>query len=321
MQILGDSNAVLKDLTAIAEEEIMDVGEPLYPQLCSMIDSVDEAYIKIPIQTKAEFPVLFTGEREDTSTDVNVISTYNKATYALTLDYNADLMQESKAYTFAEKTREGTISAKIFPSYNLTKNIIIANPNAYDGVAFYGTGHSWAKAGANLFNNTASSTGQTPTALYNDLQTAVALMKTFLDDKGRLLNPMVKYGEDQLIIHCPAALEVAFRQVIFGSLIPISIPGSATSAMVATGGKDLGLQGIARLVVDGYLDATSKTQWYLHYVGMPQKPFVYGESYGLRARALGYGTEFQTNTNKVRIALQHRFVEGVYRMDRSIRIG
>lgn len=322
MQITGDSNATLRDLTRIVEAEIMEAMDPLYPQIASEVESADEAYIKIPVQTKVAFPTLFDGEREDTSTEVTVVQTYNKATYALTLDYDSDLMRESKAYTFAEKTQEGAISAKIFPNYNLTKNVIIANPNAYDGVAFYATTHKWAKAGTNTINNTVTATGQSVTQLYTDLQTAVTRMRTFLDDKGRLLNPLLRYGSDQLVIHCPVALEVTFRQLIFGSMIPMTAPvtTSGTAAVGATGPKDLGLGGIAKIVADGYLDATSATTWYLHYVGAPQRPFVYGESYGLQAKALGFGSEHETNTGKVRIALKHRFVEGVYRFDRSIRI-
>lgn len=321
MQILGDSNATLKDLTRIVEAEIMEAANPLYPIICSEVESADEAYIKIPIQTKVAFPVVFDGEREDTSTDVNIVQQYNKLTYSLTLDYGSDLMRESKAYTFSEKTQEGAISAKIFPSYNLTK-MIIANPTAYDGVAFYGTTHKWAKSGANAINNIVSATGQTVTALYTDLQTAMAAMGTFLDDKGRLLNPQLQYGSDQIVIHCPKALGIAFRQLVFGSMIPLSAPvtSSGTAAVSASGPAGIGLNGIARIVEDGYLDATSATTWYLHYVGAPQKPFVFAESYGLQAKALGFGSEFETNTGKVRIALKHRFVEGVYRFDRSIKV-
>lgn len=322
MEILGDSNATLKDLTRIVEAEIMEPARMLHPMICSEVESADEAYVKIPVQTKVDFPVLFDGEREPTATEVNIVQQYNKATYALTLDFNSDLMREAKAYTFSEKAQEGTMSAKIFPNYNLTKNIIVANPNAYDGVAFYGTTHKWAKAGANTINNTVSATGVTPTALMTDLQTAFTRIGTFPDDKGRLLNPLLAWGSKNLIIHCPVALEMAFRQVVFSSIIPIAAPvtTSGTAAVSATAWKDLGLDGIATIFADGYLDAASASTWYLHYVGMPQRPFVFAESYGLQAKALGFGSEFETNKNQVRIALKHRFVEGVYRFDRSVRV-
>jgi hypothetical protein len=320
MEILGDSNATLKDLTRIVEAEIMEPRTMLHPLICSEVESADEAYIKIPVQTRVPFPTLFDGERAPTGTEVNVVQQYNKATYALTMDYGSDLMKESKAYTFSEKTQEGTLSAKIFPNWNLTKNVIIGNVNAYDGKAFYANNHLWANTGTNTINNTVSKTGQTPTALMTDLNTAFAQMGTFLDNQGRLLNPLLAWGSKNLIIHCPLALEMAFRQVIFSSIVPIAIPGTASSAMAATAWKDLGLDGIAQIYADGYLDAASTTTWYLHYVGMPQRPFVFSESYGLIAKALGFGSEFETRRNQVEIDLKHRFVEGVYRFDRSIKV-
>lgn len=125
------------------------------------------------------------------------------------------------------------------------------------------------------------------------------------------------------MIHCPAALELNFRKILFGSMIPttVAVTTSGTAAATASGMSTLGdLEGIADLFVDGYLDANSTTEWYLHYIGMPQKPFVFGESYPITARALGFGTEYESRTNRVEIDLKHRFVEGVYRYDRSIAI-
>jgi hypothetical protein len=330
MQILGDTNATLLDLTIVAEAALEEQITPIYPILCSDIKAADEAYVKIPIQTKSAFPVLFDGEREDTSTEVTVVQQYNKATYALTLEFNADLVKESKAYSFSEKTEEAAISAKIFPNYNLSANIIIKNPTAYDGKAFYstagstGTRHLWANAGANFFYNAITQTGTTVTQLWADLQTAVATMMSILDDKGRLLNPQLEYGEKNLVIHCPVALMAAFRQLLHGSMIAISAPvtTSGTAAVGASGPSTIPqFQAIARLIPDGYLDVNSTSRWYLHYVGRPQKPFVFSESYGLEAFALGFGTEYQRIHNKVMIGTQHRFVEGVYRTDRSIKIG
>jgi hypothetical protein len=323
VQILGDTNATLLDQTRIVEAELMEQDQQLYPLICSDVDSADEAYFKIPIQTKVDFPTAFDGEREDTSTEVNIVQQYNKATYSLTLDYNSDLMRESKSYSFSEKTQDGTISAKIFPNYNLMKNIITASgTKAYDNKNFFATNHLWANAGANTINNTVSKTGQSVTALYTDLQTAMAQMGTFLDDKGHLLNPRLAYGAGKILIYCPKALEINFRQLIFGSMIPLSAPvtTSGTAAVSATGPTGIGLNGIASLYADGYLDSISTTTWYLFYIGAPQKPFVFSQSYGIQTVALGFGSEFETNTGKVRIAIKHRFVEGTYRFDRAIKI-
>lgn len=323
MEILGDSNATLKDLTRIVEAELMGEEEQLYPLICSEPNSEDEAYVKIPIQTRVAWPTLFDGERKPTSTEVNVLATYNKGTYELTMGFDSDLMREAKAYTFADKTQEATISLRDFPSYNLTENVIIANINAYDGKAFYATNHLWANTGSNTINNTVAKTGQTVTQLWTDLQTAVAQLRTFKDDKGRLLNPRIKYGKSQLLIHCPAALGAAFTQLLNQGFFPVQAPvtTSGTAAATASGPKTIGeFEGVASLYVDGYLDGNSTTTWYLHYIGMPQKPFLFTESYPLQFKALGYGTEYETVKNQVAICGKHRWVQGTYRFDRSIRI-
>lgn len=324
MEILGDSNATLKDLTRIVEAELMGQEQQLYPLICSEPGSEDEAYVKIPIQTRVAWPSLFDGERKQTSTEVNVIASYTKGTYELTLGFDSDLIREAKAYTFADKTQEATISFRDFPSYNLTNNVIVANINAYDGKAFYANNHKWANvASAPTINNTVAATGQTVTALWADLQTAVAQLRTFMDDKGRLLNPRVKFGRKQLLIHCPAALGAAFTQLLNQGFFPMSAPvtTSGTAAVTASGPTTIGeFEGVASLHVDGYLDSHSTTAWYLHYVGMPQKPFLYTESYPLQFKALGFGTEYETMKNQVAIAGKHRWVQGTYRFDRSIRI-
>ena len=342
MQILGDSNAVLKDLTEIAEAEIMDRKRELYPLVTTDLEAADQAYVKIPIQTKVAFPTLFDGEEEDTSTEVSAVPEYSMATYALRLGYSADLMRESKAYSMASKTQEGTMSAKMFPSYYFTTSVLTYNggggsantasgPTAWDGKQFYvaanatGTAqHFWANSKNGIVNSIAS-TGTTLTALWADLQTAFQKLGTFLDNQGRLLNPQVEFGVNDFVIHCPVALRTAFQQLLHGGFIPISAPVTTqgTAAVTGSGPATMPAQfgGVADIFADGYLDPVSTTRWYLHYVGMPQRPFVWGQSYGLQGRALGMGTEYETRTNRVAIVLKHRFLLGTYRFDRSIRVG
>lgn len=315
--VIGDTNATLKDLTRLVEDEIIETQDPIWPKICSDIESADEAYVKIPVATKVPFPVKFEGERQIQGKDVVLFQEYHKSTYALTMDFDSDLMREAKAYTMAETVQEGTISAKIFPSYNLTK-MIIANGNAYDGKAFYANNHLWANAGSNTINNIVSKTGQTPVALANDLASALTKIRTFLDDKGRVLNPMAALGADQVVIHCPVALEIPFRHVLFNTSLPMTVPVTTSGTAAMTG--DNQFRGLATLMPDAYLDAASTTTWYLHYIGRPQRPFVFSQSYGLIANVLGFNSEFETNTNRVRIALKHRFVEGFYRFDRSVQV-
>lgn len=319
MAIRGDVNATLKDLTLIAEDTVVQTQPQLRPLICNMQAS-EGAYTKIPVPANLAMPRLFEAERAGMSKQVNVVQTYNQSTYELTIDLDSDLLKDAKAYDMSAIVREAVMSMVLFPDY-LSSLMVIAGSStaAYDGVNFYGTTHKFAATGSNAINNTVSATGQTVTALGNDLASAIAKIKTFKDNQGRLLNALLAKNASNLLIHCPVALEQKFRQVLFGSMIPITVPVT-TSGTAAAPAMNNVLQGIADIYTDGYLDGTSETNWYLHYVGMPQRPFVFLEDYPIRTDVLGFGSEHEVNTNTVRIALKHRFVLGYYRFDRSVKV-
>ena len=71
---------------------------------------------------------------------------------------------------------------------------------------------------------------------------------------------------------------------------------------------------------DGYLDGASATTWYLHYVGLPQRPFVYAANYENEVFTLGFGSEYHITFNKIRIVTRSRFAIGAYRFDRTGRV-
>ena len=315
----GDVNATLKDLTLIAEDTVAQTRPRLHPLICSTVPE-DGAYTKIPVPANMAMPRLFEAERASQGKLINVVQTYNQSTYELTIDLDSDLVRNAKAYSYDSLVREATMSAVLFPDY-LTSLMVIAGGStaAYDGVNFYGTTHTFAKMGSNTIDNTVSATGHTVTALATDIGSALTKLRTFLDNQGRLLNPLASQGSDKLLIHCPVALEQPFRQVIFGSMIPIAAPVTTAGTAAAPVSRNV-LEGIADIFPDGYLDTSSATTWYLHFVGMPQRPFVYIENYGLQVQVLGFGSEHEINTNTVRIALKHRFVLGYYRFDRSIKV-
>ena len=263
---------------------------------------------------------LFEGERASQGKQINVVQNYNQSTYELTIDLDSDLVRNAKAYSFDTLIRESTMSAVLFPDY-LTSKCVIAGTanNAYDGNAFYGATHKFAGTGSNNISNLVSKSGVTVSALQADMNSALTKIRTALDNQGRLLNPMASEGRKNLVVHCPAAMELAFKQLVFGTINPITVP-ITTSGTLAVAGSNTAFEGIAEIFADGYLDADSTSQWYLHYVGMPQRPFVFIENYGLQVSVLGFGSEHEINTNTVRIALKHRFVLGYYRFDRSVRI-
>lgn len=315
----GDVNATLKDLTLIAEDTVAQTRPQLYPRICS-IKPEEGAYTKIPVPANLAMPKLFEGERSSQGKLINVVQQYNQSTYELTVDLDSDLVRNAKAYDFSDIVREAAMSAVLFPDYLTSQAVIAGDTNTgYDGVTFYGSTHTYAKMGSNTIDNTVSATGQTVTALATDVASALTSLRTFKDNQGRLLNPLASEGAGRLIIHCPVALQQAFRQLVFGSMIPISVPVTTSGTAAAPAANNV-LQGIADIFADGYLDADSSTAWYMHYVGMAQKPFVFLENYPIQTSVLGFGSEFEVNNNAVRIALKHRFVLGYYRFDRSIKV-
>lgn len=319
----GDANAVLKDLTLIVEDTLTITRPNLYPLIASVMEAGGD-YTRIPIANNVAMPRKFEGERSSQGKDVTVIQTYKQGTYELTIDLDADLLADAKAYDQSDIVREAVMSAVQFPDY-LTSQLVIngGTQNGYDNVTFYNaggggppltSGHLFAAAGKNYFANKFTATGQTMTALATDLQTAIGLIKNPKDSTGRLINQQAKYGAQDLLIHCPTALEYPFRQLLNNAFAPVSAPVT-TSGTAAVGASNVWV-GQADLFVDGYLTGNS---WYLHYVSRPSKPFVYIEDYPLQMKVLGLDSEFCTNTNKVRIALKHRFALGYNRTDRSVK--
>jgi hypothetical protein len=267
-------------------------------------------------------PRRWEGERSSQGKDVNVVPTYDQDTFELTIDIDSDLIRNAKAYDQAATLREAVMSAVIFPDYLASQMVMNGTANnGYDGNAFHGATHTFAKMGSNNISNLVSKTGVTLPNLIADIASALVKIRTSKDNQGRLLNPLASQGADQLLIHCPVALEQPFTQLIHGTMVPITIPNTATAGGVAAAPVESNtLKGIASIFADGYLDGDSATTWYLHYVGMPQRPFVFIENYPLEYKLLGIGSEWETNHKAIRFAFKHRFVLGYYRFDRSIRV-
>lgn len=319
MATRNDPNAVLKDLTLIVEDTVAITRPNLYPLICS-VKEADGAYTRIPIANNLAMPRKFEGERSAQGKDVTVVQNYSQGTYELTIDLDADLLSDSKAYDQSDLVREATMSAVQFPDY-LTSQMVYkgTTSTAYDGQNFYDTGHAFASVAGNSFSNKVTATGTSVTQIAADLSSAIALLKGFKDSSGRLLNQQAKFGKTDLLIQHPVAMETNMRTLMNETFVPVVAPVT-TSGTAAVGGANY-FVGQADLFPDGYLDGQSTAAWYLHYVSRPQRPFVFIEDYGLQVKVLGLDSEFCTNTNKVRIALKHRFVLGYYMTHRSVRIG
>lgn len=315
----GDTNATLKDLTLVVEDTLKETRPKLHPLICGMMQE-DGAYTKIPVPAHVAMPRRWEGERSSQGKDVNVVQNYNQDTYELTVDLDSDLIRNAKAYDYAAIVREAVMSAVIFPDYLASQMVINGGTNtAYDGVTFYGSTHTYAKMGSNTIDNTVTRTGATIPNLIADIASCLVKIRTFKDNQGRLLNPLAAQGGGELLIHCPVALQQPFTQLVNGTMVPITVPVTTSGTAAAPISANT-LKGIADIYADGYLDANSATAWYMHYVGMPQRPFVFIENYPLEVQLLGLGTEFEINNKVVRFAMKHRFVLGYYRFDRSIKV-
>src|SRR6185312_4575168 len=211
-----DPNAVLKDLTLIVEDTVAITRPNLYPLICS-VKEADGAYTRIPIPNNLAMPRKFEGERSDQGKDVTVVQTYDQQTYELTIDVDADLLKDGKAYDQSDLVREAPMSAVQFPDYLASQTVINGKTNTgYDSQTFYSTSavHSFANAGVNKFANASNNTGQTVTAIQTDFSTAIKAIKTVKDSAGRLLNQQARYTAEDLLIQAPAALETPMRQFL-----------------------------------------------------------------------------------------------------------
>lgn len=318
--IRGDTNAVLKDLTVLAERTV----EAPIRDVSKIIASnrpEDGSYTKIPISTNVAFPVKFEGERKIKGKDVTVIQQYNQETYELTIGIDAELAQESKAYELNDLVEEAATAARMFRSYTLSQLVIGgATAKAYDGNNFYNATHKYAKATkSSNINNTVAATGTSVPQLYTDFSTAMKSMRTFLDNEGRLINPNLEMEPGGIVVHCPQALNIPFLQLFNGTMVPITVPVTTSGTAAAPVAMNV-LQSAADVLADGYLDANSSTAWYLHYVKRLQKPFAVFERYPLQVHVLGFDTEHCIKTNQVLICIKERFAVGNYRFDRSIKV-
>jgi len=312
-----DPNAVLKDLTLIVEDTLVVTRPNLYPLIAS-VKEADGAYTRIPIANNVAMPRKFEGERSQQGKDVTIVQNYDQQTYELTIDIDADLLKDGKAYDQSDLVREATMSAVQFPDYLMSQAVINGSSSlAYDSQDFYVSTalHNFAGVPGNAFHNASANTGQTVTAISADFGTAVAGIKGVKDSTGRLLNQQRDYTKTDILIQAPLSLEMQMRAFLHNNFIPVSAP--VTNSGTAAVGASNVFVGQADLFLDGYLSGNS---WYVHMVSRPQRPFVYIEDYPMQVKVLGLDSEFCVNFNKVRIALKHRFVIGYYRTDRSYKI-
>ncbi len=291
-----DSQAIAKDLHARFDAVLSEPRDPLYPKICMMVPS-DGAYEKYAEITRLPFPKEWRDERAPNGVDVtNTLQVDNK-TYEMTVDIDEDLVEDAKAWELQNFVVEAAERGVDFPD-KLSSALVEAGATAgsvgINNAVFYNTTQAFA-GGTNTFSNKLTGTGITLQTLTADLFTAIAGMKTWLDNEGGLINRSLREGKGNLLIHCHPAMEGVFTQILNTTWYPLQTQASGENV----------LKGRADLFADGYL--TDQTDWYLHYVGGTTRPFIMQERRAMRSWLMGPGSEFTRNSKKVRIGLDWRF--------------
>ena len=302
--LLGSPNLVLRGLKAAFMEGVQSVRPSLIPRIAQEIPS-DGASEKYIYPTAMPKPRKWTDERAAKS--INALLTYEltNETYELSLEFGKELLDDCKVFALSDLLREAGMSCEMHPDELLS--LLVQNGDqsgytAYDGQIFYvNNAHKFAGAGTSA-DNVLTGSGTTVTDFKSNFQIAVRMLKNFKDNEGRLFNN-VQSGRQNLVAHVPTALEYIAREALNASMI------AATNNIIV---------GEADVIADGYLDDTN--DWYLHLVGMPQKPFIYQNREPLSVVTLGPDSEFCTRTGKVGIYARRRFKLGYHRWERSIMV-
>lgn len=140
-----------------------------------------------------------------------------------------------------------------FPDSKLN-DLLIANPDAFDGTAFFANARPNLNTGAYTIDNIVTGTGTSIAQLTADLNSAIAQMDTFRDKTGQPFNMNPKYA-----ILCPAHLHRNFREIVGKEFL--------------AGGENNINWNIAEIVVN-YPQLQANNDWYLVNTANPVKPFL-----------------------------------------------
>ena len=208
--------------------------------------------------------------------------------YEATLEVDRDQISDDKLGQINIRTRELALRAATHKDYLLGQLLIngsSAGYNSYDGVPFFDGSHvSGASgsqsnegnfdvgtvAGANLFDEPASTTlfgPQTALAAYNN---AISKLRILKDDQGEYLNRT----PGAYVVVCHPAKEWTFRRAFGAVLLP-----QVGSNVLPPGGAP----GVVPLPD---LDATGAHVWYLLRVDGAVRPFIFQDREAIEFTAM-----------------------------------
>ena len=315
--IFNDGNAVLKDLTALFEDTRAKFRAPIWPKYATKVSSIG-AYEKYAFPTAVPFPRNWKDERVPQGIDVNRIQQVDNERYELSLEFGGPLLQDATAYNgLAQMVQESAASSVQYPDYLMSQALVNSmSPDAIanDGEVFYSTNHRYAGAGDYPINNIVTGTGTSVNNLRNDLQKAIASLRGFKDNAGKLVNQGLREGAQDLFVVCPPSMLYDMRTVLNAAWLPVNISGTAQSAGPAMNV----MSGIADVEADGYL--TDSNDWFLMYTSTSFRPYVMQERQPLMVKTLDFNSEYYTRTGKVMICTEQRLAVWYLAFYRTIRI-
>lgn len=290
-QISSDSLAVAKDLNARFTGIINKPRDPLYTKICEVVPS-DGAFEKYPMITKLPFPTQWNDMRTPEGIRVTNTLEVDNLRYSLSVRMDANLVNDSKAYTLNQIVDQAANRCVEFPD-KLSSALVEAGATAGakdiadPANTFYGTTHSFAGTGGNNISNKLTGSGTTLNQVQTDLFAAIAALKLMKDNEGGLLNGDIKASKENLVIQCHPNMEGVFRQILNTTWLPTQANASGENIQ----------KGMADLYVDGYL--ADVNDWYLHVVGMAQRPFLFQEREKMRSKLYTPNDSYQHDKDDV----------------------
>lgn len=228
-------------------------------------------------------PVALQGLREDNFSIVN-------SDYQAAIEVERSSMERDKLGLIAPRINQLGLEAARHPGQLIFQHVL-NNNNAFDGSAFFADTRTIGDSG-NIDNQIAG-TGITVATFQTDLGSAVAQMRVFEDDRGRVMNL-----RGNTIMVPPELEEIAWRALnrSAGDGVTSPVPPVTPSGVFSASGY--------MVVVNPYL--TDANNWFLFHVGQGvMKPFIYQ----VEKRPV---LESDTNPNARVAIIQRTFVYSVY---------
>ena len=188
--------------------------------------------------------------------------TIDNKTYAKAFGVKLDELEDDQVGGVLTRARDLTVKGRLYPTVLLFDQII-ANPTAYDGVAFFATTHSTGNSGTQ--SNLLTGTGTALADLKTDFDTALQTMLAYNNAEG---DPFFETDVNvRPTVLCPTGLFGLFRDLQNASII-----NNTTNT----------IKGAFDLVQSPRLNASDSNDWYLFDAGGTMKPWVLQERVALQ---------------------------------------